>query len=334
MRVTSKIIRKKIRKKPMLYENQKDALFVEEGQTEVITLTFPEEYVGKRIDTAISALIKSLSRSRVQSLIADGNVEFVNSDVKLTKNYKIQKGDIINITVTEQVPLDVTPENLPIKIVYEDDDVIVVDKDRGMVVHPAHGNETGTLVNALLYHCKLSSINGTTRPGIVHRIDKNTSGLLVVAKNDIAHGKLSEQLAAHSMTRKYIAIVNGGFSHADGTITEPIGRHPKDRKKQAVIAGGRKAVTHYRVIEKLGNYTLVELQLETGRTHQIRVHMNYTGHSVLGDDLYGSAKGDGQYLHAKTLGFVHPKTSEYMEFESEIPEYFSKKLTHLQKIKK
>ena len=315
----------------MLYDSEKENLFVEDSDSELITLEFTDEHVGKRIDVSITQLIPTLSRSRIQTLIADGSVVFVDSGAKVSKNHKVQKGDIIRLTVRNRIPLDVVAEDIPIDIVYEDDDVIVVNKERGMVVHPAHGNETGTLVNALLYHCELSSINGTVRPGIVHRIDKNTSGLIVIAKNDKAHGLLSEQLAAHTMTRKYVAIVNGGFSNPEGTIIEPIGRDPKNRKKQAVIAGGRKAITHYEVVEKLSNYSLVELQLETGRTHQIRVHMNYLGHTVLGDDLYGSAKGDGQYLHAKTLGFIHPTTGEYMEFDSEIPEYFSKKLNHLRR---
>ena len=315
----------------MSNDSLSDVLFVANGDTEVIDLSFDDEYAGKRIDASITKLIPTLSRSRVQALISDGSVEFADSENIVDKNYRIQKGDRIIITVKNKIPLEVTPEDIPIEIIYEDDDLVVVNKARGMVVHPAHGNETGTLVNALLYHCKLSSINGTIRPGIVHRIDKNTSGLLVIAKNDIAHARLSEQLATHSMTRKYIAIVSGGFKDSGGTINEPIGRHPRDRKKQAVISGGRNAVTHYKVLERLGNYTLLEISLETGRTHQIRVHMNYIGHTLLGDDLYGSAAGKGQCLHAKTLGFVHPKTGEYIEFDSELPEFFTKELNKLKK---
>ena len=316
----------------MSNEYDETIIYVDGGEEEQLSLEFNDEnkdFIGTRVDIAISKLIPTLSRSRVQSMIIDGSVVFSISGEAVSKNYKIRLGDIINLSVKDKVPLDVEPEDIPIDIVFEDDDVIVVNKERGMVVHPAHGNVSGTLVNALLFNCELSSINGKVRPGIVHRIDKNTSGLLVVAKNDKAHTKLSEQLAAHTMTRKYIAIVNGGFKEEEGTIDAPIGRDFSDRKKHAVNNDGREAVTHYRVIEKLGNYTLLEIRLETGRTHQIRVHMNYTGHTVLGDDLYGSAKGDGQFLHAKTLGFIHPSHEEYMEFESELPEYFLKELNKL-----
>ncbi|MDR3304562.1 MAG: RluA family pseudouridine synthase [Clostridiales Family XIII bacterium] len=316
-----------------------DLLYVEGARSETRELRFGEESAGRRLDAAIAARCPDLSRSRVQSLIDEGNVGFSTSawspgknlPPPLKKNYRVQSGDIIIITVHERIPLDVTPEDIDIDIVYEDGDLVVADKPRGMAVHPSKGNERGTLVNALLYRCELSSINGVVRPGIVHRIDKNTSGLLVAAKNDRAHAALAAQLAAHTMTRRYAAIVYGGFSADEGTVDAPIGRDVKDRLRQAVRPDGRRAVTHWRVSERLGPYSLLELTLETGRTHQIRVHMAYIKHPLIGDDLYGPAKGDGQYLHARTLGFVHPTTAEYLSFESPLPLYFLEMLRKLRK---
>ena len=233
--------------------------------------------------------------------------------------------------------LDVKAENIPLEIIYEDDHLLVVNKPKGMVVHPAAGNYTGTLVNALMYHCgdRLSSINGVIRPGIVHRIDKNTSGLLIVAKTDAAHTGLAAQIKEHSFTREYRAVVCGRFKEQEGTVNAPIGRHPSDRKKMTVTERNSKhAVTHYTVMEEFSGYTLMKLRLETGRTHQIRVHMAYTGHPVLGDDVYGKPwKGiDGQCLHAGRIGFVHPITYEYLEFESELPQYFCEVLDKLRRM--
>lgn len=267
-----------------------------------------------------------VTRSMLQKLIADGMVT-VNGVVK-PKNYSLRLNDEIVITIPEPKPLDVKAQNLPIEIVYEDDDLLVVNKPKGMVVHPAAGNPDGTLVNALLYHCdgKLSGINGVIRPGIVHRIDKDTSGLLIVAKTDLAHLGLAEQIKEHSFTREYEAIICGTLKNDCGTVEAPIGRHPVDRKKMCVTDKNSKhAVTHYEVLDTYQNrYTHLKLKLETGRTHQIRVHMAYIGHPVLGDSVYGKPFPgiDGQCLHAKKIGFVHPRTQEYLEFDSNLPEYF------------
>ena len=281
---------------------------------------------GERIDKFIADNSEGISRSYAAKLCADRRVlvEGKNAD----KKYKLKGGEMIEIDVPEPETVEVLPENIPLDIVYEDDDLIVVNKPQGMVVHPAAGNESGTLVNALMYHCgdSLSAINGVIRPGIVHRIDKDTSGLLVAAKNNEAHLFLSAQLKERKAVRKYIALVNGNIKEDRGTINKPIARHPNDRKKMAVVSGGREAVTHYNVLERYEGYTLVECILETGRTHQIRVHMASIGHSIVGDPVYGIKKEkyklNGQLLHAKTIGFVHPSTGEMMEFTSELPDYF------------
>ena len=281
---------------------------------------------GERIDKFIADNSEGISRSYAAKLCADRRV--LVEGKKADKKYKLKSGEMIEIDVPEPETVEVLPENIPLDIVYEDDDLIVVNKPQGMVVHPAAGNESGTLVNALMYHCggSLSAINGVIRPGIVHRIDKDTSGLLVAAKNNEAHLFLSAQLKERKAVRKYIALVNGNIKEDRGTINKPIARHPNDRKKMAVVSGGREAVTHYNVLERYGGYTLVECILETGRTHQIRVHMASIGHSIVGDPVYGIKKEkyklNGQLLHAKTIGFVHPSTGEMMEFTSELPDYF------------
>ena len=290
------------------------------------------ENIGSRIDKWVSQENTSITRSSIQKLIDSGNI-LVN-DKQVSKNYKLRLNDKIYIMIPDPVELDVLPQNIPVEIVYEDDDLLVVNKPKGMVVHPAAGNPDGTLVNALLYHCKgrLSSINGVIRPGIVHRIDKNTSGLLMVAKTDYAHNHLAEQIKEHSFTREYEAIVCGRFKEKVGTIDAPIGRNKFDRKKMCVTPiNSKNAITHYEVIDEFGQYSLVRFKLETGRTHQIRVHSAYIGHSVFGDDVYGKAvKGiEGQCLHAKKVGFVHPVSNEYMEFDSDLPEYFIKILSKL-----
>lgn len=287
-----------------------------------------EESKGKRLDVYLNELLEGQSRSYIQTLVKDGYIE-INETIKTAKNYKVSLNDKVVIGIPEPEALSVEPQDIPIKIVYEDDDVIVVDKPAGMVVHPAPGNYDGTLVNALLFHCKnLSSINGVIRPGIVHRIDKDTSGLLMIAKNNHAHNHLAAQLKDHSSTRSYIAIVHGRFRQDEGTVDAPIARNPKDRLKMAVVHGGRESVTHYSIVERYDAYTVVRCNLETGRTHQIRVHMAHIKHPLLGDVLYGpkirtlKIKTEGQMLHAETLGFVHPTTNEYMEFKSELPENF------------
>ena len=302
--------------------------------SETVKLTPSAENLGVRIDKYVSDNI-ALTRSAVQGLISRGAV---TADGKaISKNYKLRGGEMITVEIPEPEPMDAVPENIPLNIVYEDDDLLVVNKPKGMVVHPAHGNYTGTLVNALLYHCgeSLSGINGVIRPGIVHRIDKNTSGLLIVAKNDASHLKLAEQIKAHSFTREYEAVVTGALKNTSGTVDAPIGRHKTDRKKMCVTPeNSRNAITHYEVLKQYGGYAHVRLRLETGRTHQIRVHMAYIGHPVLGDDVYGKPyKGlEGQCLHARKIGFIHPATGEYMEFSSELPEYFQSVLRKLEKM--
>lgn len=285
------------------------------------------EYGGERIDSYI-AKNTEISRSRAVTLIEEGKV-LLNGRTAVKKD-KLKVGDRVEITLPEAVPLDVKAEKIPLDIIYEDDDLIIVNKPKGMVVHPAAGNYEGTLVNALLYHCgdSLSGINGVMRPGILHRIDKNTSGLLMVAKNDFAHTFLAEQIKEHSFTREYEAVVHGNIKTEEGTVNAPIGRHPVKRKQMAVTdKNSKEAVTHYSVIERLAGFTHIKCRLETGRTHQIRVHMSHIGHAVAGDDVYGPKKAatglDGQCLHAKKIGFIHPTTKEYMEFESELPEYFT-----------
>ena len=286
-----------------------------------------------RIDKFISESGFELTRSRIQSLISDGNITVNDKSVKA--NYKVRENDHIKIMIPDAVPVDIPAENIPLDIVYEDDQILIVNKGKGMVVHPAPGHYTGTLVNALMYHCKnnLSGINGELRPGIVHRIDMDTTGLLVVCKNDKAHNFVAEQLKEHSITRKYQAIVYNAFKDEEGTIEGNIGRHPNDRKKMTITPNGKEAITHYKVLKNLGKYTLVECQLETGRTHQIRVHMASINHPLLGDEIYGPKtcpyKLQGQVLHAKTLGFIHPDTKEYIEFDSELPEYFQKLIDNL-----
>ena len=280
---------------------------------------------GCRIDKWLSNKETGLTRSGLQKLIENNGV-LVN-DKPVNKNYKLKNSDCVAVKIPEPEPLEAKPQNIPIDIVYEDNDLLVVNKPKGMVVHPAAGNPDGTLVNALLYHCegRLSSINGVVRPGIVHRIDKLTSGLLIVAKNDNAHNLLAEQIKAHSFTREYMAINCGRFKELSGTVDAPIGRSKYDRKKMCVTEqNSKRAVTHYEVIDEFGQYSLLRFRLETGRTHQIRVHSAYIGHPVLGDSVYGKPfKGlDGQCLHAKKIGFIHPTTKEYTEFDSELPDYF------------
>jgi len=300
---------------------------------EELTLVF-ESDEPQRVDAFIANELE-LTRSHVSKLLSEGNVK-VNS-MAVQKSAKLKKGDTVDVIVPDPEPLDILPENIPLDIVYEDDYLLVVNKPKGMVVHPAPGNYTGTLVNALLWHCKdnLSGINGVMRPGIVHRIDKDTSGLLMVAKNDVAHTFLSEQIKEHSFVREYEAVVHGVIKQDTGRIEAPIGRHPVQRKQMAVTPENSKpAITHFQVLERTKDFTHIRLKLETGRTHQIRVHMSYLGYAVAGDSVYGPKKCieslGGQCLHAKKLGFIHPKTKEYMEFTSELPEYFVK---FLEKIK-
>ena len=287
-----------------------------------------------RADKAISAALPALSRSAVQALIQDGRVLCNGAPVQ--KSTKLPVQSVLTVEIPPARPLEVVAQNIPLDIVYEDGDLLVVNKPKGMVVHPAAGNEDGTLVNALLYHCRgrlsggdsLSGINGVIRPGIVHRIDKDTSGLLIVAKNDAAHRSLAEQIKAHSFTREYRAVVYGRIK-ADGTVDAPIARHPQERKRMAVVRSpaAREAVTHYFVVRHFTGFTQLRLRLETGRTHQIRVHMAYIGHPVAGDPVYGPKKVitslGGQCLHAGLIGFVHPRTGRYMEFEAPLPPYFT-----------
>ena len=291
-----------------------------------------ESSVGTRLDVFISKEFENKSRSYIQGII-EGENAVVNGKCRKS-NFKLKLEDIITLKVPDPVELNVKAEDIPLDILYEDSDVIVINKPQDMVVHPAPGNYSGTLVNALLNHCTdLSGINGVLRPGIVHRIDKDTSGALVVAKNDNAHNSLAAQLKDHSMTRSYIALVEGIIKSNEGTIDEPIGRHPKDRIKMAIVESGKKAVTHFKVLERFESNTLVECNLETGRTHQIRVHMAKIGHPLVGDLIYGFKKQKfnlkGQVLHAKRLGFIHPSTNEYMEFISPLPNYLEKLITKL-----
>ncbi len=279
-----------------------------------------------RVDAFLAKQL-SLSRSHAEKLIEDGNVLIDGRPV--VKSLKVKEGMVLTVNIPDAEPLDVDPENIPLDIVFEDDSLLVVNKPKGMVVHPAPGNYSGTLVNALLYHCKgsLSGINGVMRPGIVHRIDKDTSGLLMVAKNDTAHNFLAEQIKEHSFCREYEAVVHGIIKEEKGTVNAPIGRHKTKRKQMAVTSeNSKEAVTHYTVISRGKDYTHIRCKLETGRTHQIRVHMAYLGHAVAGDEVYGPKNKapllKGQCLHAKKLGFIHPKTKEYMEFETKLPEYF------------
>ncbi len=301
-----------------------------------IILTVHPEAAGKRLDVFISAQVEDLSRNYAESLIKDG---FVTVDGKAeTKKYKVKDGQTIALSYPEPVKIDAVPQDIPLDIVYEDDDVIVVNKPRGMVVHPSAGNYDGTLVNAIMYHCgdSLSSINGAIRPGIVHRIDKNTSGLLMIAKNNVAHESLAAQLKVHSVTREYQALVYDNIKEDELTIDVPIGRDERNRLRRWVNGSNpKRAVTHVKVLRRYGKYTLISAKLETGRTHQIRVHLSYIKHPLVGDMTYGPKKQlyglDGQLLHAKTLGFVHPRTGEYMEFHSELPDYFTETLDRIER---
>ena len=302
-----------------------------------IIIEVPENFEGERIDKFLSVLLQDSSRNAIQKLIENGKV-LVNG-AQVNKKYKVSTDDEIKMLPSELKPLDAEPENIPLDIVYEDEHLLVVNKPRGMVVHPAPGNYSGTLVNALLYHCKdsLSGINGILRPGIVHRIDKDTSGLLIVAKTDKAHIGLAQQIKEHSFTREYNAVIVGHLKERQGTVNAPIGRNPKDRKKMCVtMTNSKNAVTHYNTIEDYEGYSHISLKLETGRTHQIRVHMAHLGHAVAGDFVYGNDKKsaylNGQCLHAIKIGFIHPITQEYLEFTSDLPDYFTEFLNKLKHI--
>lgn len=288
-----------------------------------------EEFVGERIDKFLSCRLEEVSRSYIQKLIKEGHVSVNGKPVKA--NYKLGAGDEISVEIPEAKEPDILPEDIPLDILYEDQDILVVNKPKGMVVHPAAGHYSGTLVNALMYHCKdsLSGINGVMRPGIVHRIDMDTTGSLLVCKNDEAHRILAEQLKEHTIRREYHAIVYGNIKEDTGTVDAPIGRHPTDRKKMSINhKNGKHAVTHYEVLERFGNFTYIRCRLETGRTHQIRVHMASLHHPLLGDEVYGPSSRPpfpglkGQVLHAKILGIYHPATGEYMEFDAPLPQYF------------
>ncbi len=299
----------------------------------MILIPTEQSDIEKRLDIFIAER-GNLTRSASQKLLKDGLVK-VNGTV-IQKSYKIKLGDEIEFLIPEATPSESKPQDIAIDIVYEDEHLLVVNKKKGMVVHPAAGNPDNTLVNALLFHCgaSLSGINGVIRPGIVHRIDKDTSGLLVVAKNDNAHVSLAEQIKSHTFDRYYEAVVCGRFREPNGTVDAPVGRHPKDRKKMAVVSNGRNAVTHYEVIAEYNGYTHVRFKLETGRTHQIRVHMSSIGHPIVGDEIYGARDKfglEGQCLHAKTISFVHPVTNELMSFDSELPDYFTMLLSKLRR---
>ena len=301
-----------------------------EGETFMsqISLQADETYMDERLDKFLSAMLPDQSRSYLQKIIKDGNV-LVNGEPKKS-SYRLEDGDEVTADLPELKSPDIEPENIPLDILYEDDSILMVNKPKGMVVHPSAGHYSGTLVNAIMYHCKdsLSGINGQIRPGIVHRIDMDTTGSLIVCKNDESHVNIAEQIKEHTVNRIYVGIVCGNVTEDEGTIEGAIGRHPVDRKKMAVNEkNGKPAITHYKVLERFGNYTYMQFQLETGRTHQIRVHMASIGHPLLGDTLYSSGRSpfkhlQGQTLHAKTIGFVHPKSGEYMEFSAPLPEYF------------
>ena len=296
-------------------------------------ITVTEEVVDQRLDKTLSTLDPEVSRTQAVTMVKEGAIT-VNDQVKKPK-YKVQLGDVISYSVKEPEVLSIEAEDIPLDVIYEDEDVIVVNKPQGMVVHPSAGHTSGTLVNALMYHCKdLSSINGVVRPGIVHRIDKDTSGLLMVAKNDKAHLALAQELKEHKADRYYIALVHGEITHSKGTIDAPVGRSKTDRQKMAVVDHGKPAVSHFEVLEHFPAFTLVECQLETGRTHQIRVHFRYIEHPLAGDPKYGPKKtlaGEGQYLHAKTLAFTHPRTGEKMTFEAPLPQNFTDMIETLRK---
>lgn len=292
-----------------------------------IVMEITPEMEGERIDKCISNYLESLSRSYIQKIIKDGKA-YVN-DAVVKANYKVKVDDKVQFEIPDCEEPDIPPQDIPLDILYEDKDILIVNKPKDMVVHPAPGHYEGTLVNAIMFHCKdeLSGINGVLRPGIVHRIDKDTTGSIIICKNDESHRKIAQQLKEHSITRKYRAIVYGRIMEEEGTVNAPIGRHPTDRKKMAINEkNGKPAVTHYKVLERFDKYTYIECQLETGRTHQIRVHMTSIGHPLLGDEVYGNAKCpfklEGQTLHAMTIGFIHPTTGEYVEYEAPLPEYF------------
>lgn len=289
------------------------------------------EDIDLRLDKYLIDIIEDKTRTQIQLMIENDEILVNNEPTKAS--YKLRKDDEILIIFEEPVNLDIIPEDIPLDVFYEDKDLIVVNKPSGMVVHPAFGNYQGTLVNALMHHCKdLSGINGVIRAGIVHRLDKDTSGLIVACKNDFTHKNLSKQFSDRTVTRKYIAIVHGIINHNLGKVEAPIGRSKEDRKLMGVVENGRLAITNFRVLERFSNHTVVELSLETGRTHQIRVHMKYIGYPVVGDPQYGLKKdksNHGQYLHAQTLGFIHPRTKEYMEFNSDLPDYFEAYLNEL-----
>lgn len=310
-------------------------IMCKKDRTQIITVTIKEEQDGLRIDKALMDSLPDLTRSALQNLIRGSYIKVGAENIK--KSYKVKAGDLITMEIPLPCETSIQGEDIPLDIVYEDDDLLVVNKPKGMVVHPAPGHTTGTLVNALMHHCKnsLSGINGEIRPGIVHRIDKDTSGLLIVAKNDYAHRELARQIKEHSFKREYEAVVYGNI-HENGTIDLPIGRHDKHRKKMAVTnKSARNAVTHYEVVENLDDFCHLRLKLETGRTHQIRVHMAYVGHPVAGDEVYGPKKVivrlKGQCLHAKSIGFVHPRSGEYLEFGSQLPQYFRNFLKEVSK---
>lgn len=294
-----------------------------------------ESDAGKRLDVFVSESIEGYSRSYIKKIIDSGMVK-INGNAKKS-NYKLKAGERVEVSIPKPVKLELKAENIHLDIIYEDDHILIVNKPQNMVVHPAHGNYDGTLVNALLNHCtNLSGINGVIRPGIVHRIDKDTSGIIMVAKTNEAHMSLSQQLKEHKITREYLALLEGRVKTESGTIDAPIGRNPRDRKKMDVVSkNGKNAVTHFKVLETYESNTLIEAKLETGRTHQIRVHMAYYGHPVVGDMVYGYKKQrfklKGQLLHAKTLGFIHPNTNEYMEFHAPLPDYFEEVLSILRK---
>lgn len=297
-------------------------------------ISLKAECSGDRIDRFLSVRLSDISRSYLQKLLKEGHISVNGKTVKAS--YKVSDGDEVLIRIPESEVPDILPEDIPLDILYEDDDILVVNKPKGMVVHPAPGHYSHTLVNAVMYHCgdRLSGINGVMRPGIVHRIDMDTTGALLICKNDRAHQIMAEALKEHAITRRYHAVVCGNIKEDEGTVDAPIGRHPTDRKKMSTKApNGRRAVTHYRVLERFGNYTYIECELETGRTHQIRVHMASVGHPVLGDPVYGPSRCpfrlQGQTLHAKILGIRHPSSGEYMEFDAPLPEYFSELLNRL-----
>lgn len=305
---------------------------------EIYTFTPDDEQKNVRIDKFLSEQLPDQSRSYLQKILKEGNVTVNEKPVKA--NYKVQLSDTVRLELPEPENPDILPEDIPLDILYEDEDVLIINKPKGMVVHPSVGHYTHTVVNAVMFHCKdhLSGINGVMRPGIVHRIDMDTTGAIVICKNDMAHQSLADQLKEHSITRKYRALVHGNLKEDEGMVEGPIGRHPTDRKKMAINhKNGKPAVTHYKVLERFGSYTFIECQLETGRTHQIRVHMASIGHPLLGDELYGNPKNlamkglQGQTLHAMIIGFVHPSTHEYMEFEAPLPEYFQNLLLKLSK---